>query len=316
MHMSQQTEIGIGAIAYEIPAGRIENLDRIDQLGATEELLHEKIGVLRVSRKADGQETSDLCVTAIRRLFDTGAVTPEEVDCLVVVTQNPDGYGLPHTSARVHGMLGLPTACAVFDLSLGCSGFVYALSVVGSFMQAQGLRRGVLVTADPYSKIVNMDDKNTSLLFGDAAAATLLTDAPQWRIGKFDLGSDGSICEELAVIDETRHLYMNGRAVLNFSAKQVPVSIHKALELNQVKLEDVDRFLLHQGSRHIVTKLAERLGIDQDKAPFLAEDYGNTVSSSIPIMLAQDAVKDESIVVISGFGVGLSWGTTVLFRTS
>ena len=162
--------LGIAAVAAYIPEDYLDNLERAPALDAGEDLLRDKIGVLKVSRKRADEETSDLAVKAVRRLFEQGAARPEEVDCLVVVTQNPDGYGLPHTSARVHGKLGLPTSCAVFDLSLGCSGYVYGLSVITALMQAQGLRCGLLVTADPYSKIINPHDRNTSLLFGDAAA--------------------------------------------------------------------------------------------------------------------------------------------------
>jgi 3-oxoacyl-[acyl-carrier-protein] synthase-3 len=306
--------LGIAAVAAYIPDDYLDNLERAPALDAGEDLLRDKIGVLKVSRKHADEETSDLAVKAVRRLFEQGAARPEQVDCLVVVTQNPDGYGLPHTSARVHGKLGLPTSCAVFDLSLGCSGYVYGLSVITALMQAQGLRCGLLVTADPYSKIINPHDRNTSLLFGDAAAATLITDRPQWRIGRFDLGSDGSFADDLAVPAHSHYFHMNGRAVLNFSARKVPESILHALEINGVALGEVDRFLLHQGSRHVVHQIARRLGVPDEKAPFLATDYGNTVSSSIPLLLTHDLIRQDRCVVLSGFGVGISWGSTVLWR--
>lgn len=307
-------KVGIADIAYYLPDDRLCNLERAPALDASEELLRDKIGVMRVSRKGPQQQASDLAILAAQKLFDQGAVNPEEVDCLVVVTQNPDDHGLPHVSARVHGKLGLPRRCAAFDVSLGCSGFVYGLSIITSLMQAQGLKRGLLLTADPYSNIVNPDDRNTTLLFGDGAAATLITDKPRWHVGKFDLGSEGSDWEQIEVQPETGELYMNGRGVLNFSAKIVPDSIRLAMQMNDVSMDQVDRFVLHQGSRHIVTQLAKRLDVPPDKAPFLAGDYGNTVSSSIPIMMAQGAVDDDRVVVLSGFGVGLSWASTVLFK--
>ena len=306
--------LGIAAVAGYIPDGYLDNLDRAAALDAGEDLLRDKIGVLKVSRKRADEETSDLAVAAVRTLLARGALRAEDVDCLVVVTQNPDGHGLPHTSARVHGKLGLSTRCAVFDLSLGCSGYVYGLSVITALMQAQGLRCGLLVTADPYSKIINPHDRNTSLLFGDAAAATLITDRPVWRIGRFDLGSDGRFADDLAVPVHSPYFHMNGRAVLNFSARKVPESILQALDINGVALGEVDRFLLHQGSRHVVHQIARRLGVPDEKAPFLATDYGNTVSSSIPLLLAHDVTRDDRCLVLSGFGVGISWGSTVLWR--
>lgn len=307
-------EIGIGDIACYVPEGRLDNLLRAPELEATEELLREKIGVLRVSRKADHEQTSDLAVQAAKQLFDRGSVRADEIDCLVVVTQNPDDRGMPHVSARVHGKLGLQRSCAIFDVSLGCSGFVYGLSILKPMMQAQGYKRGLLITADPYSQIINMADRNTSLLFGDAAAATLLTDEPEWHIGRFDLGSEGAEWQKIEVGADTGHLSMDGRAVLNFAGKIVPDSIRNAMQLNEVTADHVDRYILHQGSRHIVRQLAKRLQVSEDKAPFLAGDYGNTISSSIPILLSQGAADADRTIVISGFGVGLSWASTVLKR--
>lgn len=308
-------EIGIQDIACYLPDGRLDNLLRAPALEATEELLREKIGVLKVSRKEAHHETSDLAVLAIEALTARSGVRLDEIDCLMVVTQNPDDRGMPHVSARVHGKLGLPRSCAVFDVSLGCSGFVYGLSILKPLMQAQGYRRGLLVTADPYSKIVNPADRNTSLLFGDAAAATLLSDSPVWHIGRFDLGSEGAEWQKIEVAADTGHLSMDGRAVLNFSAKIVPDSIRNAMRLNNISAEQVDRYVLHQGSRHIVRQLAKRLDVAEDRAPFLAGDYGNTISSSIPILLAQGVADGDRTVVISGFGVGLSWASTVLTRS-
>lgn len=310
----ENSNVGIADIGYFLPEERICNVARAPELEASEELLREKIGVLKISRKLPEHETSDMAVLAAQQLFERGSVTAEEVDCLIVVTQNPDGHGLPHVSARVHGKLGLGRHCAAFDLSLGCSGFVYGLSVITSLMNAQGLKRGLLITADPYSKIVNPLDRNTSLLFGDGAAATLLTDDPLWQVGRFDLGSEGSDFDNIEVQRESGQLYMNGRAVLNFSARIVPDSIRKTMQMNGITLDQVDRFVLHQGSRHIVTQLAKRLEVPAEKAPFMASEYGNTVSSSIPIMIAQGAIDNDSTVVLSGFGVGLSWASTVLFR--
>lgn len=312
--MTGLPDIGIGAIAWEIPEGRLDNLARAAELAASESLIRNKIGVLTPARMAPGQDTSNLAAAAVRKLLASGALQPEEAECLIVVTQNPDGTGLPNVASIVHGQLGLPTRCASFDLSLGCSGFVYGVSVAASFMRAQGFRRGILVTADPYSKIVSLDDRNTSLLFGDGAAATLLTDDPVWRLGQFDFGSDGSRCSEIAVQPDTRQLHMNGRAVVEFCVRIVPNSVHQCLDRNGITLQEVDRFLLHQGSRHIVQRIGEVLGVSADRAPFAAAAYGNTVSSSIALMLGSELVARDRCVVICGFGVGLSWGTGVLFR--
>lgn len=304
--------IGIQEIGTYIPAGRIDNLERLKEFEVDETFLTEKTGMLRLAIKADDEETSDLCCKAFANLQSKTGLKADEVECVVVCTQNPDGNGLPHTSAIVHAKLGLPDNCAVFDISLGCSGFVYGLSVIQGFMQANGFRKGVLITADPYSKIVDRQDKNTSLLFGDGATATLVSDTPVWRSGKSLFGSRGSENTAIAV-GEGGTLSMNGRGVFSFSATVVPKNITSMLEANGLGINDVDCFALHQGSRYIVETLKKKLNISDAKAPFVAAEYGNTVSSSIPLLLSGLA-QDAKCVVIAGFGVGLSWASSVLFR--
>jgi 3-oxoacyl-[acyl-carrier-protein] synthase-3 len=304
--------IGLAQIAYHIPEQRIDNIELARRFGTSDTLLRDKIGFLKTARMRDGTETSDLCVEAIRRLLTLAALDTERLECLVVVTQNPDGYGLPHTSAIVHGKLRLSDRCAAFDISLGCSGFVYGLVIATAFMAASGMTRGVLVSAHPYSKIIGPDDRDTVMLFGDGAAAALLSDDPAWRIGRADFGTLGQQRDGL-IVKGDRRLAMNGRGIFNFSATEVPPSIRRALAANDLELGDIDRFILHQGSRFIIDTIAKRLGIE-DRTPFCAENYGNLVSSSIPVALT-DAVKDsDRRIVVSGFGVGLSFATTVLTR--
>lgn len=305
--------IGIEAIGTYIPAGRIDNRQRLAQFGVDETFLSEKIGMLHLALKAEDEETSDLCCKAFIDLQCKTGLKLEDLECIVVCTQNPDGCGLPHTSAIVHAKLGLSDSCAAFDISLGCSGFVYGLSVIQSFMQANGFRKGVLFTADPYSKIIDNHDKNTSLLFGDGATATLISDTPVWRSGKFLFGSHGKESVAITIEASSGKLTMNGRAVFSFSATVVPKNITSMLEANDLTIEDVDFFAFHQGSRYIVDTLKKKLNIEEAKAPFVASEYGNTVSSSIPLILSGVSGGLEK-VVIAGFGVGLSWASTILFK--
>lgn len=302
--------IGVDQIAVEIPESRLDAVDLGRKLNASEAFLSEKVGMRRLARMPRGWDTSDLAASAAQKILDGGAVKSTELECLVVVTQNPDRHGLPHTSAIVHGKLGLPKACLTFDISLGCSGFVAALSILRGVMHENGLRRGLLITADPYSKVIDEGDRDTMLIFGDAATATLLSDEPTWSIGKFDFGTAGEFAGSLSV-QENGKLSMNGRSVFNFVATEVPASIQRTLHRNELTMADIDRILLHQGSRYIVDTLAARLGA-REKIQFCCSDYGNTISSSIPIILAGDMAPSDRRVVISGFGVGLSWATTIL----
>jgi 3-oxoacyl-[acyl-carrier-protein] synthase III len=306
--------IGIGSVAYVIPEQRLSNTGgRAETLGFQTASLLDKIGVRRISRKQPDQDTSDLCLIAAERLFANSHVTSRDIECLVVVTQNPDGHGLPHTSAIVHRKLALTERCLTFDISLGCSGYVAALAILRDLMTGQHMRNGLLLTADPYSKIIDDTDRDTTLLFGDAATATLMTsDSPVWRIGEFDFGTQSEHHAALHVSREGR-LSMNGRAVFSFAATSVPLSILRTLERNGFTLEQVDRVILHQGSRYIVETIGSRLPAGP-QPEFCAAEYGNTVSSSIPIAFADGVRLDDRIVVLSGFGVGLCWATTVLER--
>ncbi|HFB66071.1 MAG TPA: ketoacyl-ACP synthase III [Aeromonadales bacterium] len=304
--------IGIEAIGCYIPQNRIDNNNRIAEFDLDENFLIQKIGMQHLAVKDSGEETSDLCVKAFKDLQNKTSIQTEQLDCIVVCTQNPDGHGLPHTSAIVHEKLDLSDHCAVFDISLGCSGFVYGMSIIQGFMQANGFEKGILFTADPYSKIIDKQDKNTSLLFGDGASATLISNTPKWKTGRFLFGSYGKSHPAIK-INEDNKLTMNGRAVFNFSAITVPNNIADMLALNALTIDDVEYFALHQGSRFIIDTLRRKLKVDEQKLPFLATDYGNTVSSSIPLILG-GLDKSYKTIVIAGFGVGLSWASTVLFE--
>lgn len=306
--------IGIENIGIYIPDNFISNYDRKEKFGIDDYFIEEKTGVKKVSVKLPGENTSDLCVKAYNALLYNQRVDPKAIECLVVVTQNPDS-NIPHVSARVHGMLEMPETCASFDISLGCSGFVYALSVAESFMENNGFKKGLLFTADPYSKIINSEDKNTSILFGDGAAVVLLGTDPVWKAKKYNFGTIEKLNQELTCNDGV--LYMNGRSIFDFAARYVPSDIKAIVQKNEMSLEDIDLFLFHQGSKYIVDTISRRLKIDSVKAPFLAADYGNTVSSTIPIML-NSYIQEREIknIVISGFGVGLSWASTILQRVN
>ena len=148
--------IGIKAIASYLPEQQVSNVDRAEEAGKDVEFIIDKVGFTSLLRKSNEQDTSDLCVHAFEALLANNPyINKEEIDCLIVVTQNPDGFGLPHTSAIVQHKLGLSENVAAFDVSLGCSGFVYALDVIQAFMSAQGLQHGLLFTSDPYSKVID-----------------------------------------------------------------------------------------------------------------------------------------------------------------
>ncbi len=302
--------IAITTIGKYLPENRVSNLRLLEKFETDEAFIRDKIGVVQRAQKAPGQKASDLCLKAFENLLSQKELDTSSVDCCVVVTQNPD-LNIPHTSAIVHGALDLPESCACFDISLGCSGYVYGLSVVTAFMQANGFKTGLLFTADPYSDIIDPDDKNTALIFGDGATVTLLEENQPGLVALgYDFGSKGAGYKNL--VNEGK-LYMNGRAVFNFTAGVVPKSIEKLLQKLNLEKSEIDQWYLHQGSKYIVDTITMRLGLEPEKVVFNMYEYGNTVSSSIPMLLSDDLNKFISgqKIGLSGFGVGLSWASAI-----
>lgn len=306
--------IGLEAIGCYRPEQSLDVFELGKTLAAKDEFIRSKLGFVSLARKPADMESSDMCVEAFRRLPIT--IDPDSIDCLVVVSQNPDRYGLPHTSCIVQHKLELSPHIACFDISLGCSGFVQGLSVVTAFMEAQGLKRGLLFTADPYSKVIDLKDRNTAMLFGDAAACTVLSDRPLWTAGKTLHFTSGKVSRAINVND-ARTLTMEGNLVFQMVARSVPGQIKECIEANGLGFEDIDLFLVHQGSKYIVDTLRKRLKLAPEKMPFAAADIGNTVSSSLPLLLADNTLVGAARrLVLSGFGVGLQSATTVLTRKS
>lgn len=304
--------LGIEAIAVYVPGHRVSNHELMAKFDVDESFLSEKIGVLQRAAKGADEDTSDMALMALENLIAETGLARENIDALVVVTQNPDS-NLPHISALVQARAQLSQDCATFDLSLGCSGYVSGLSVLAAFLASNGLTRGVLITSDPYSKIVNPEDKNTVLLFGDAATATLIGPNPLLVCESFVFGTKGDLTGALACREG--ELQMNGREVFNFAATVVPPSVNKLLDKAGMDKEAVDCYIFHQGSRYIVETLGKRLGLDRDKVRTGIESTGNTVSSSIPMLLKSELRKPEvKTFVLSGFGVGLSWASCLCRR--
>lgn len=306
--------IGITQIASFIPDLYEDNRARMERFEVDESFLVNKIGVERTARMSPGTDTSDLCVGAYRRLMEKRPDVTH-VDCLIVCTQNPDGNGIPHTSAVVHGKLGLDASCACFDISLGCSGYVYGLSIIKGFMEAMGYSAGLLFTADPYSKGIDPDDRDTVFLFGDAATVTLLEKLERSSglvPDNFLLNTDGAGGK--ALNNDDGSIRMNGRAVFEFAVRNVPTQIKKMLQQAGITAAEVDLFLLHQGSRFIVEKIGQFLRLPMEKVPVKLAGWGNTVSSSIPLLLEEYMDSDHKTLVLAGFGVGLSWASCLLHR--
>ncbi|MDI1335919.1 MAG: ketoacyl-ACP synthase III [Lacunisphaera sp.] len=300
----------------------------------TAEKIFEKTGIRERHVVDEGECASDLAFAAAERLF---AGRAREADYLLFCTQTPD-YLLPTTACVLQHRLGLPTTCAALDFNLGCSGYIYGLSLANSLLQSGAANRVVLLTADTYSRLIHPQDKSTRTIFGDAGTATLLSKESGSRLHSFVLGSDGSGAEQLMVktngarfpradglpttTDESGNvhdpacLYMNGPEIFNFTLKAVPKLVREVLEKAKLSLDQIDLVVFHQANAFMLEHLRRKLGIAPEKFVLHLEHCGNTVSSTIPLALegviTTGRLKPGMKVLLAGFGVGYSWGGCIL----
>lgn len=277
---------------------------------------------------ADEQETaSDLAVAASEKLFEEHDIDRSSIDFVLLCTQTPD-YPLPTTSCLIQERLGLRENCGALDFNLGCSGFVYGLAVAEGLIQSGAAKRILLLTSETYSKYIDSDDRSLRTIFGDAAAATLVQASDNPSLSGFQFGTDGSGADTLMVADggareggevlKPRHrkrwksrLYMDGPSLLNFTIVAVPKLIEDVLQASGTEAEQIEFYLLHQATRKMLEQLQTRLGVDEGKLPIRLENCGNTVSSTLPILISQmresgELSPDKKNLLI-GFGVGWSW---------
>ena len=318
--MNINNNVGIEAIEYHLPPEIITAKELSERFGFDAEFIENKIGVRQLYTAGD-QTVSDLAVNALEKLLDRKPGLRDNIDLLVLCTQTPD-FSLPQTSTQIQARCNLPLTLASFDISLGCSGFVYGISVVEALLRLHGYDNAVLITADTYSHIIDPNDRNTKCLFSDAAAATLISRNGVLESGKFRFGTNGELFDRLIVKKEPSEdgparLYMDGRAIFNFTASVIPEEIDEVCSINGLDKNSIDYFVFHQASKFVLDTIAKKSGIeDSERLVKYISRFGNTVSSSIPIALKEllnEKGEAGLNILISGFGVGLSWATTVIY---
>lgn len=329
--------MSIEGITYALPSVLHTAADIASATGAEEAFIADKVG-LKTRYVLGPEETGiGLSVAACQKLLERHPeLARDGVDLLVCVTQNPDRR-IPHNAPGIAQALGLPAQVASFDISLGCSGYVYGLEIVEGFLQRCGLRHAILVTCDPYTRVMAPEDRDTNCIFGDAATATWVSaHGARSQTLAVDFGTDGAggsaieipgggaaqpLVSLLGPADVQQHtredlkLHMRGRAVFNFVLSRIPASLQNCLERAGMSLDQIDLFALHQGSIYMLDALARRAGIPEAKVLKNMNRYGNTVSSTIPLLLAELQDRDElrgRTVMLSGFGVGLSWSSAIV----
>lgn len=282
--------------------------------------------------------TSDMCYEAAIKLLDDSKVQPEEIDVIIFVSQSPD-YFLPATSILLQNRLNCSKTTMAFDINLGCSGYVYGLSVISSLLNIPGINKGLLLCGDKSTFALSYTDKSTYPLFGDAGTATLLSKSSNKKSFYFNLQSDGGGWESIIIRGGgTRQRYsdeacrkvliepgiergacnleLNGMEIFNFSLREVKPNVIALLEYAKCDLDEVDYLVMHQANKLMNESVRKKLKFPVEKTPYSIQKYGNTSSASIPLTIVSElsgVLKDnQKKVLMSGFGVGYSWGSVLM----
>lgn len=331
--------IGIECIEYYLPEKEVSNKELqelhpdwdVEKVGA-------KSGVFNRHLASKSETAFDLACQAIEKLLTNNQLTVSEIDGIIFCTQSPD-YIMPSNAFLVHKHFRFDSKVWAFDYNLACSGYVYGISIArGMIMSGMG-KKVLLINADTYSKYIHPDDRSTSVLFGDGAAASIISARESDGVVDISLASSGEeydsfyipagACripfstktKELVIDHSGNHrtlenIHMNGFAVWKFISRTVPEQINNILDKNNLALDDIQLFVFHQASKLTLDSLIKSLKIDPAKAYLNLDKVGNTVSASIPIALKfaeiEGRLKKGDLILISGFGVGLSWGSIIL----
>ena len=327
----------IKAISYYLPETVLTNEDLVKEFPEwSVEKVASKVGVNNRHLAAKNETAGDMAEKAAKRLFEEYSVKPSEIDFLMLCTQSPD-YFLPSTACVLQDRLGIPTSAGAFDYNLGCSGCIYGMAMSKGLIAAGVAKNILLLTAETYNKYLHQDDKSNRSIFGDGAAACLISTEGFAEIGEFVLGTDGSGAEHLIVrtgaarqkqqtgkqeedseghIRRDDYLYMNGGAIFNFTLDAVPAMMNQLLEKSNLQKESIDYYVFHQANKFMLSTIRKVCTLPKDKFYINLEDVGNTVSSTIMIglkdCLLNGTIHEGMNVMCCGFGVGLSWGGTVL----
>lgn len=320
----------IKAISYYLPQKILTN----DELSIefpewSVDKITEKIGIEKRHIASVSETAVDLAVNASNNLFAEHHIEKSSIDYVILCTQSPD-YFLPTSACLVHERLDLAKTAGAIDINQGCSGYVYGLSLAKGLVSSGICHNVLLITSETYSKYIHKTDKSNRAIFGDAAAASLISTSGILSIGDFVFGSDGSGYQDLIVknggarnnlsknksYDPNDYLYMNGGNVFNFTLKSVPSLVQNILEKNRLIKDDVDHFIFHQANSFMLNTIRRLCKIEEKKFHNDMKKTGNTVSSTIPIVLKDKSFLENDKILLAGFGVGYSWAGCILQKTN
>lgn len=327
----------IKAISYYLPEKIVTNEELLKEFPEwSVDKVAQKVGVNSRHVAQESETAGNLAEKAALQLFNEYSIDPKSIDFVMLCTQSPD-YFLPSTACILQDRLGIPTSAGAFDYNLGCSGCIYGLAMAKGLISAGIAQNVLLLTAETYNKYLHPSDKSNRSIFGDGAAACLISTEGFAEIGEFVLGTDGSGANNLIVKtgasrqkeptgkfveDDEGHiwfddyLYMNGGEIFNFTLDAVPSMMKNILEKNGLEKDDIDYYVFHQANKFMLNTIRKVCVLPKDKFYVNLQETGNTVSSTVLIGLTEcivnGLIKSGDKVMISGFGVGLSWGGTIL----
>jgi len=326
----------IKAITYALPDREVTNESLVAEFPEwSVEKIADKVGINKRFISSENETSADLAVKAAERLFvENSDLKKESIDFVLFCTQSPD-YFLPTSACVIQNKLSLPTSCGALDFNLGCSGYVYGLSLAKGLLLGGIASNILLLTGETYSKFIHPKDKGNRTIFGDAGSATLISSEGFAEIGNFSLGSDGRGAENLMVksggmrfkepINDLQfeengnprssdYLFMNGSEIFNFTIEAVPPLIEKTLAKNALTQNDINGYIFHQANKFMINFLRKKIKIEPDKFFIYMSEVGNTVSNTIPIVLTEK-INEKALkgnIILAGFGVGYSWGGCLL----
>lgn len=327
----------IKGISYYLPEKVVTNEELLKEFPEwSVDKVAKKVGVNSRHLAAEDETAGDLAEKAALKLFEEYHLSPKDIDFVLLCTQSPD-YFLPSTACILQNRLGIPTTAGALDYNLGCSGCVYGMAIAKGLIAGGIAKNVLLLTAETYNKYIHPSDKSNRSIFGDGAAACLISNKGFAEIGDFCLGTDGSGAKDLILetgasrhkeatgietTDDDGHirredyLYMDGSSIFNFTLDAVPAMMKEVLAKNGIGEENVDYYVFHQANKFMLNTIRKICLLPKDKFYVNLEDTGNTVSSTVLIGLKQcletGTIHEGMNVMVSGFGVGLSWGGTVL----
>ncbi|SOC35076.1 beta-ketoacyl-ACP synthase III [Ureibacillus acetophenoni] len=304
---------GIIGLGKYVPEKVVTNFDLEKVLDTNDEWIRTRTGI-QERRIAEGEETSDLAYKAAVKAIENAEISPSQIGLILVATVTPD-TAFPSVACQIQEKLDATNAAAM-DVSAACSGFIYALATAKQFVESGSYDYVLVVGAEKLSKVTDWTDRNTAVLFGDGATAAVVGKVSEGRgILAFELGADGSGGKHL-LLNQERYIAMNGREVFKFAVRQMGESAVSVIEKAGLTKEDVDFLVPHQANIRIMEASRERLDLPEEKLSKRIHQYGNTSSASIGIALTDELeagnIKDDDVIVLVGFGGGLTWGAAVI----